>query len=141
MQQHVYLYPSRALRNREFLFIRNFNSHRWPTGEVADHNPTYDFASQPWPTEKGAFSFNIDPSPSKQFLRRHRSEPKTKKFAKLAFLRHPAEELYDLRKDPEQLNNVASDPNYAKELLRLRRQLEAELIKSSDPQLTEPFGR
>ncbi|MDA0281922.1 MAG: sulfatase-like hydrolase/transferase [Planctomycetota bacterium] len=135
MEKHVYLYPSRALRTRDFLFIRNFNPDQWPTGEVDGHNPTYDFASQPWPTEGGAFSFNIDPSPSKQFLRLHRIDADTREYARLAFLRHPPEELYDLRKDPEQLSNVASDPERLKILQKLRRQLNAELIKSADPRI------
>lgn len=32
----------------------------------------------------------------------------------------PAEELYDLRKDPEQANNVAANPEYAEQLKRMR---------------------
>jgi arylsulfatase A-like enzyme len=140
MEKHVYLYPSRALRTRDFLFIRNFNPDQWPTGEVDGHNATYDFASQPWPTESGAFSFNIDPSPSKQFLRLHRTEAEAKGFASLAFMRHPAEELYDLRKDPDQLSNVANDPEHLKILQKLRRQLSDELIRNADPRVTVDAG-
>lgn len=135
MEKHVYLYPSRALRNRDFLFIRNFDPDRWPTGEIEGHNPTYDFAEQPWPTERGAFSFNIDPSPAKQFLRLHRIDAATKEYARLAFLRHPSEELYDLQKDPEQLNNVAADPKYLKTVQKLRQQLNAELLRNADPRV------
>ena len=133
MEKHVYSYPSRALRTKDFLYIRNFDPENWPTGEVEGHNPDYDFASQPWPTESGAFSFNIDPSPSKQFLRLHRHEADTKRVAQLAFLRHPAEELYDLSNDPDQLKNVAADSAYSERLQTLSRKLEEELIKSADP--------
>ncbi len=135
MERHVYPYPSRALRTADFLYIRNFSPEKWPTGEVEGYNPEYDFAAEPWPTESGAFSFNIDPSPSKQFLRLHREERGTKSFAELAFSRRPAEELYDLKKDPHQLQNVAGGPEYAEVLQRLRRKLDAELIESSDPRL------
>jgi len=135
LEKHVYSYPSRALRTKEFLYIRNFGPEKWPTGEVAGRLPEYDFATQPWPTEAGAFSFNIDPSPSKQFLQLHRDEEDIKPFADLAFLRHPDEELYDLAKDPDQLHNVADDASYANAKLRLRRKLDAELIKSDDPRL------
>ena len=135
MEQHVYLYPSRALRIDGFLYLRNYAPDKWPTGEVEGHNPKYDFATQPWPTESGAFSFNIDPSPSKQFLRLHRNAKDTKSFADLAFLRHPDEELYDLKQDPDQLYNVAGDDAYAKAKQRLRQKLDAELIKSDDPRL------
>jgi arylsulfatase A-like enzyme len=135
MERHVYSYPSRALRTKEFLYIRNFNPEKWPTGEIDGHNPEYDFEAQSWPKEATAFSFNIDPSPTKQFLRLHRNEDDAKRFANLAFFRHPKEELYDLRNDPEQLNNVADDASYADARQRLGRQLDAELIKSHDPRL------
>jgi len=135
MERHVYLYPARALRTKDYLYIRNFDSETWPTGEVEGYNPHYDFAAQPWPTGKGAFSFNIDPSPSKQFLRLHRNDEDTQPFANLAFLQHPLDELYDLAKDPDQLFNVAQDPDYAEIKNQLRRKLDAELIKSNDPRL------
>ncbi len=133
MEKHVYSYPSRAIRTEKFLYIRKYNSSTWPTGEIKGHNPTYDFAKQPWPTEPGAFSFNIDPSPSKQVLRLKRDEPKVKVSAQLAFEAHADEELYDLQKDPDQLNNVAGEPAYAQAQKRLSQQLNAELIKSKDP--------
>ena len=37
-----------------------------------------------------------------------------------AFLHRPREELYDLEKDPDELKNVAADPNYAEVLADLR---------------------
>jgi N-sulfoglucosamine sulfohydrolase len=135
LEKHVYAYPSRSLRTADFLFIRNFDSDGWPTGEVDGHHPEYDFATESWPTEPGAFSFNIDPSPSKQFLRLRRDAPDVKQIAELSFARRPEEELYDLRSDPEQLVNVASEEEYAKTRDQLRRQLDAELIKSDDPRL------
>lgn len=135
MERHVYSYPSRALRTGDFLYVRNFDSQNWPTGEIEGHNPEYDYATQPWPKEKGAFSFNIDPSPAKQFLRLHRDESGAERYANLAFQRRQHEELFDLSKDPEQLLNVADDPVYSKTLQRLRRKLTAELIKRDDPRV------
>ena len=38
-EQHVYLYPSRAIRTKDFLYIRNFDPDKWPTGEIKGHNP------------------------------------------------------------------------------------------------------
>ena len=89
MEQHVYLYPSRALRNKDFLYIRNFNPHQWPTGSPDDKQPPNDFAKSPWPTGPGAFSFNIDPSPSKQFLWQRRNDEAIKPLADLSFAQHP----------------------------------------------------
>lgn len=133
MEKHVYAYPSRAIRTKRFLYIRNYTPSRWSTGEVPNHNPEFDFAEQSWPTEPGAFSFNIDPSPSKQFLRLFRQQPKTKPFALLAFSPRPEHELYDLENDPHQLVNVAQDTGYKNHLTRLQKKLQTELALSLDP--------
>jgi len=136
LERHSYRHPARALRTANFLYIRNIEPEKWPTGEVPGDAPEYDFAEQPWPTGPGAFSFNIDPSPTKQLLRLQRDQAGIKRFAELAFQRHPAEELFDLRKDPDQLRNVAGEEAYQKTLERLRRQLESERINSADPRLS-----
>ena len=135
LERHVYSYPARAIRTPEFLYIRNFDPEKWPTGEVDGRNPQYNFSESPWPTEPGAFSFNIDPSPSKQFLRLHRNDPDVKRFADLSFAKRPQEELYDLRNDPDQVHNIAREPQLEKVRDRLRRQLHAELIKTDDPRV------
>ena len=133
MERHVYSYPARSVRTADFLYIRNYAPETWLTGEVEGHNPTYDFAATPWPTEPGAFSFNIDPSPSKQLLRLHRDDDAVKPFVDLAFASRPEVELYDLRTDPDQLRNVAAVREYEETKDRLGRRLQAELIKSDDP--------
>ena len=51
----------------------------------------------------------------------------------LCFGKRPAEELYDLKKDPGQLINVAADEAYMKTLKALGGQLSAELAASGDP--------
>src|SRR4030042_529952 len=61
--------------------------------------------------------------------------PKVKKLFELAFGRRPAEELYDLRKDPAQLNNVADHPDYAKVKSKLAADLVAELKATKDPRI------
>ena len=133
VERHVYSYPKRALRTKDFLYIRNFDPDKWPTGEVKGHNPEYEFAETPWPTEPGAFSFAIDPSPSKQFLRLNRGASEIKPFAELSFPRWPEEELYDLRNDPDQLHNVATTPDYVSNRKALRHRLTTELKASNDP--------
>ncbi len=131
LEKHVYSYPSRALRTPEFLYISNWNPDAWETGVVADKNPEYNFAQTPWPTEPGAFSHNIDPSPTKQYLRLNKG--KAKLWSDLAFAPKPAEELYDLKRDPQQLNNLAGESEYAQAKKRLHHQLTAELIRTNDP--------
>lgn len=140
-EKHVYLYPSRSIRTPEYLYIRNWDVSSWPSVEAGDGRATYDFAKEPWPTEKGAFSFNIDPSPTKQLLRLNRDQRPLSHYARLAFDRPGKEELYDLSKDPDQLNNVADDKEYREAMLRLRRRLDAELIRSDDPRMRVPGYR
>ena len=133
VERHVYSYPRRAIRTNHFLYIRNYGADQWPTGQIEGKDPEYDFAKEPWPTEDGAFSFAIDPSPTKQFLRLHREDPKVAPFAARVLWRPPSEELYDLTKDPDQLVNVAKVRSYRKTLRHYRQRLDAELIKTNDP--------
>ena len=135
VEKHVYPYPKRALRTRDFLYIRNFEPGKWPTGEKNGGMQQYDFVKTSWPTDPGAFSFAIDPSPSKQFLRLNRDHPEIKVFTNLSFARRPVHELYDLKNDPDQLRNIADDPAYAQVLQQLQQQLEAELVRSNDPRV------
>ena len=65
-----------------------------------------------------------------------RTEPEGKKFFELAFGLRPAEELYDLRKDPDQLRNVAADPAYASAKAKLSAQLMSTLTAAQDPRVT-----
>ena len=59
----------------------------------------------------------------------------------------PAEELYDLKKDPHQVHNVVDDANYYETRKKLRAQLMAELEKNDDPRLRgdtfdrEPYNK
>ncbi len=117
-------YPCRGLRNRRFLYIRNFAPDRWPAGvpEGATH-PIGRFA-------------DCDDGPTKAFLMENRNHPDYKTFYELSFAKRPAEELYDLDKDPDQLNNIANDPSYEQIRKEMSAQLTAELKASGDPRAT-----
>ena len=132
MEQHVYPYPSRAIRTSDFLYIKNFAPANWPTGRVKGEQPSYDFEKTPWPTTPGAFSHNIDPGPSKQWMLQNAESGEHAELYQLAFGPREEEELYDLESDPEQLQNVAADPAYADRLSQLSRQLESGLRSSGD---------
>jgi hypothetical protein len=55
------------------------------------------------------------------------------KLWELSFGLRPAEELYDCRKDPAQLVNLAGDPAYGDVLKDLSGQLTRELERTLDP--------
>ena len=54
----------------------------------------------------------------------------------LAFGKRPTTELYDLKKDPDQLVNIAADSAYAETMKRLKAHLFTELRKTKDPRVT-----
>jgi hypothetical protein len=95
-----------------------------------------DYTDGTWPDGR-YWTFGIDPSPTKQFLIDHRDQPDLKPFFELACRVRPEEELYDLRKDPDQLHNVATDASYAATLSDMRDRLSSQLRASGDPLLTK----
>jgi len=117
-------YPCRAIRTTEFLYIRNFKPDRWPAG-VADAANSY----------AGKAYHDIDASPSKAYMIAHRDDPKVKPLFDLGFGKRPAEELYDLKKDPDQLVNVADKPEHARTMKNLADRMTAELAATKDPRI------
>ncbi|MFP6694210.1 MAG: sulfatase, partial [Pirellulales bacterium] len=49
--------------------------------------------------------------------------------------KRPREELFDLKKDPHQMRNLAAVPAYASTVAELRKRLLAELRETGDPRL------
>jgi arylsulfatase A-like enzyme len=113
--------PMRAIRNQDFLYIHNFEPDRWPAG-----GPT---------SQWGPAYADIDNGPTKSYILAHKDEPGMQRFFDLCCGKRPRDELYDIRTDPYQLNNVADNPAYAAMLTRLKEQLFEELAASNDPRV------
>src|SRR6185503_15757231 len=79
---------------------------------------------------------DMDASPTKAWLIEHRDDPKWKWHYDFAFAKRPSEELYDLKKDPQQTNNVAADPAYAKSKQEMSTRLMKLLTDAKDPRVT-----
>ncbi|MEV4782918.1 sulfatase-like hydrolase/transferase [Burkholderia sp. LMU1-1-1.1] len=112
-------YPARAVRTTEYLYIRNVFPDRWPAGAPARQAIT--------PAQLGidinaAFAC-IAPSPTKTAMIVGRGDPAMDRLLDLATAKRPATELYDVRADPYQLNNLASDPAMKTIVARLDQQL------------------
>ncbi len=118
-------YPMRAIRTDRYLYIRNFRPHRWPAG-TPHHEKAY---------LDDAWYGDIDNGPTKIWMFKHRDEPDVRPLFQAAFGKRPAVELYDIKKDPGQLNNVADDPAYADVKKRLASWLTSELRKRDDPRV------
>lgn len=136
-------YPSRAIHTKDFVYIHNFKPDRMPLGSDAmlnNDNPATD-----WELLEGyqyvlEFDFqDLDPGPTKAFIVTNRNNPMYSKYYDIGFGVRPEEELYDLRKDPDQLNNLAENIEYAKTKSRLSVQLMEVLENTNDPRLNDEF--
>jgi len=129
-------YPQRALRTKEFLYIRNFVPERWPLGiPVAVTDASAPSQDELESNTYAAFA-DMDASPTKAWLVLHRNDAQWKRFYDIAFARRPGEELYDLVKDPQQIRNIAADPGYETERAKLAAQLTKILADAGDPRVT-----
>lgn len=129
-------YPMRALRTPDFLYIRNFAPDRWPMGSPKASTdkelpPTREMEGNTYV----AYA-DMDASPTKAWLIEHRDDPKLKWHYDFAFGKRPGEELYDLKKDPDQTDNVAANPSYAKQKQELSTRLMKLLTDAGDPRVT-----
>ncbi|TZF86532.1 sulfatase (plasmid) [Pedobacter sp. BS3] len=120
VRQHGLSYPGRAIRTKDFLYIRNYEPSRWPAGDP----PLYG---------------DVDPymlsfaGPTKMYMLENQNNPKVKPTFDLAFAKRPAEELFDVNKDPDELTNLATNPAYKKVKEQLSAELDAYLKKTGDP--------
>jgi arylsulfatase A-like enzyme len=136
-------YPQRAIRTDRYLYIRNFAPERWPMGDPrglddpAAVPPSYEqLCDDTWV----AYA-DMDGSPSKAWMVHHRAEPEVRALFEMGFGKFPAEELYDLERDPHYLQNVAADPAYAATREQLSSRLMGVLREQRDPRVTEPECR
>ncbi len=135
-------YPQRAIRTADFLYIRNFRPERWPMGIApgfGQDEGTFPNVKQLTQNTFAAFG-DFDASPTKAYLAQLRDQPDQKAFVDFAFGRRPAEELYDLKKDPHQVQNVAGQAAYEATQKALRQRLTTVQKSTGDPRL-ENNGR
>jgi N-sulfoglucosamine sulfohydrolase len=116
-------YPMRALRTADHLYIRNFAPDRWPTG-----GPEFISSNK---TTNG----DVDGGPTKDFMTAPANQRKFARQYALAFGKRPAEELYELASDPDQMKNLAADPKHKAAKDGLSTRLEAYLKQTGDPRI------
>jgi len=104
-------YPTRGIRTRRFKYLNNL----FPELEYPPASDLY--ASASW-----------------QAILRRKDGMMGKRSVK-AYLHRDREELYDLRKDPCELKNVAGDPSYQATLEEMRRELLSFRRRTKDPWL------
>jgi len=100
------------------LYLKNFEPSRWPVG-----NPETGY-------------LNTDGSPTKTvILNQNRSNPGKNRYWNWDFDKRPEEEFYNIKKDPECLQNLINETAYKKKIIALRGQLFAELKQQQDPRM------
>ena len=116
-------YPMRSIRTHRWAYIRNYEPDRWPAGDP-------DLNARP----QGIFG-DVDRGASKTFLIANAQDPKVAPYYLMSFGRRPAEEFYDMEKDPDQMHNLAKDPEFAAEKARLAYRLLRYLNLHNDPRM------
>jgi N-sulfoglucosamine sulfohydrolase len=119
-------YPERAVRTKDFLYIRNLRPDLWPSSDPISESSCQSSLI-------GAAFTDIDGGPTKTLYLERRDDPKIKPFFDMACAKRPAEELYDIRKDPWQLKNVAGQPEYAEAKAGMRKLLDDWMTSTGDP--------
>jgi uncharacterized sulfatase len=109
-------YPTRAIRTPDFLYVRNLKPELRVAGDPEGYH-------------------DIDDGPSKRFMLENRDAPVMKKLFPIVFGAHPAEQLFDVRKDPGCLENVAGKPEHEKTRKQLKAKLEIALAEQKDPRM------
>jgi arylsulfatase A-like enzyme len=111
-------YPIRSIIMDGWLYSRNYTPDRWPAG-----NPETGY-------------LNTDGSPTKTaILTANRAEPGDPNWL-LCFGKRPAEELFDLKNDPDCVNNLAAVPGHQERRAALEARLLAKLKQQDDPRMT-----
>ena len=140
-------YPSRAVRTRDFLYIRNFKPERTPFGDPVGMDGTPEQVAKiaaicaDYESQKNSPMGDMDASLTKSWLVAHSRDEIGKPFFELAFGKRPAEELYDLKKDPYQMHNMAASPELQPVLKQLSTRLQNVQSATHDPRLEDAFDR
>ncbi len=121
-------YPQRCIRTRSHLYIRNLKPDLWPAGDPQ----VYDARGKPGPMDSAYFDID-DFKDSYIFI--HRADPKVAPYFKAAVGKRPAEELYDIIKDPACLHNLAEAPEYQDLRKTLSNKLTSYLKETNDPRM------
>lgn len=131
-------YPQRAIRTHDWLYIINFEPDRYPMGDPMIVNEQYVADMKELTNNTFAAFGDYDASPTKAWLIAHRQQSSFRPFYDFAFGKRPAEELYAVKGDPDQVQNLAQDSAHQTIRQQLRTQLLEELRITEDPRLQSP---
>ncbi|WP_047247559.1 sulfatase family protein [Maribacter thermophilus] len=109
-------YPMRGIIVGDYLYLKNFEVDRWPAG-----NPETGY-------------LNCDGGPTKTAILDSKGDGKNV-FWELSFGKRPPEELYNIKTDPQCLNNLAGKEDFVSLKEDLYQQMEDKLKAQNDPRI------
>jgi len=136
-------YPQRIIRTEKYLYIKNYHPEYWPSGDPQV------FVKDNTVGEMHQAYLDIDDSPTHRYFKNTNSgDPGFLKLFLAATAKRPAEELYDINRDPDCIENLAGMPSYE----NIRKQLSERLVNllkttgdpretGSDPEIWESYPR
>ncbi|MBT3279048.1 MAG: sulfatase [Phycisphaerales bacterium] len=104
-------YAARAVRTAEYLYIHNLKTDRWPEGDTF---------------------FGGGGSSARDLYIAQCTNPKIQPYIRLAWAKRPAEELYDIKADPDCIHNLAGKPDHKKAQKKLKTMLHETLVAQGD---------
>lgn len=110
-------YPVRGIIKGEYLYLKNYNPERWPAG-----NPETGY-------------LNCDGGATKTYILDQRRKKGVWEYWQLNFGKRGAEELYNIKKDPYCLSNLADNGDYSELKNRLSTAMEEKLEAQKDPRI------
>lgn len=113
-------YPIRGLIRGDYLYLKNYETERWPAG-----NPETGY-------------MNVDGGATKTEILKARRNPKTAHYWQMSFGKRGAEELYNIKKDPNCMVDLAEKEEYRSLMRKMEKEMTARLVEQEDPRM---FGR
>ncbi|TKG97312.1 heparan N-sulfatase [Puteibacter caeruleilacunae] len=110
-------YPIRGIRKGDYLFILNFETDRWPSG-----NPETGY-------------LNCDGGATKTQILSDRREEGQTEFWNQCFGKRPSRELYNVKLDPDCVNNLINQDDLKELANDLEKQMINELQQQRDPRM------
>ena len=115
LERHGGSYPMRAIRTKEFSYIRNF---------AVDRDPN---------------NYSKRGGPAMEYMMAHKNDnAQLQRLYAASFGPRPTEELYNMQNDPNERTNLAANPKFADVKKKISDRLMAYLAKTKDPRA---FGK
>ncbi len=129
LERHTYCrpeglpYPIRTIRKGDWLYMVNFEPDRWPAGDADYFSP-----------HQGYYG-DIDAGPTREFIITNKDDAEILYYYDLSVKKRPDAELYNVKEDPFQLQNLASAEGYSDLCDSLRAELFDYLRETGDPRI------